>query len=808
MKLVLVCSVIQLIAIFIFGYGFFPPKTSIDIIEHTGLDETFVTDELVHSKDGVKNLVLMVIDAFGERFLYDSTSMAFTRRLIAENRCTTVRAHVQTPTVTLPRLKAMVAGIVPNYMDVILNFASVEFTEDNWLYRIKAQNKKIVFYGDDTWQKMFPHEVFEARSEGTTSFFVNDYTEVDNNVTRHLDFELSTEGIETWNVMILHYIGLDHIGHSMHGRHPQLEIKLAEMDSIVERIYTSLNQHRKLEEFSLVVLGDHGMTEGGNHGGPSDLETLVPIVICPTFDQATKVKKEVKPVMDIEQVDLVPTLATLLQVPIPVNNIGVSFYDLLTSDEIGALRSILTNAVQLQNLLIGIKADVNLDSLQNCITEARAGTRRTNNNSIDGIDEIRTRCKTALHECQDAVISAASYKDHYFILALVLSIVSLIVFAYKSLKFNFNRGHVIIFVQAISIFSSSFTEEEQDTWYFLFPSLLLYELFLLSRTWNAFRRGKLRENQGNNSFKQIFIIMMILVAQRYSRSLTEGMRRRWELFSDYNTFNYTKMDTHIQSAIELLNFGYLQKVVDLGSFVGAAFFLIFTNLSYKKPPSFIILFSFMAILAVKWGNFEESTNFYFCHFTWLCIAALFLMRKFKLAFATWLFLVCRTRTYYVLFLMHLTGYSLPIINSNIEITIFYTVMASSFFFVGNSNSLSAIDISVGYTGLQSYLPILVGIQILLNAYSGPMMVFLGWFGQKQASEDLGSMLTEVLLYRHLAMCISMISLFIQRYHLFLWRVFAPKFLFESVHYMLYLLFLGFIYTFNLPNKFTNINKSK
>jgi hypothetical protein len=37
------------------------------------------------------------------------------------------------------------------------------------------------------------------------------------------------------------------------------------------------------------------MTEGGNHGGPSDLETLVPIVICPIFDQATKAMKEVKP---------------------------------------------------------------------------------------------------------------------------------------------------------------------------------------------------------------------------------------------------------------------------------------------------------------------------------------------------------------------------------------------------------------------------------------------------------------------------------------------------------------------------------
>lgn len=41
----------------------------------------------------------------------------------------------------------------------------------------------MVQYGDDTWERLFP-DMF-VRYEGTSSFFVADYTEVDNNVTRH-----------------------------------------------------------------------------------------------------------------------------------------------------------------------------------------------------------------------------------------------------------------------------------------------------------------------------------------------------------------------------------------------------------------------------------------------------------------------------------------------------------------------------------------------------------------------------------------------------------------------------------------------
>lgn len=39
---------------------------------------------------------------------------------------------------------------------------------------------------------------------------MQDFTEVDNNVTRHIPGELLNND---WNAMILHYLGLDHIGH-------------------------------------------------------------------------------------------------------------------------------------------------------------------------------------------------------------------------------------------------------------------------------------------------------------------------------------------------------------------------------------------------------------------------------------------------------------------------------------------------------------------------------------------------------------------------------------------------------------------
>ena len=77
---------------------------------------------------------------------------------------------------TLPLFQALTTGTIPGFVDVVLNFDSSSLEEDNLLYQMKRAGKQLVFYGDDTWLKLFPDHF--VRSDGTTSFFVSDYTEV------------------------------------------------------------------------------------------------------------------------------------------------------------------------------------------------------------------------------------------------------------------------------------------------------------------------------------------------------------------------------------------------------------------------------------------------------------------------------------------------------------------------------------------------------------------------------------------------------------------------------------------------------
>ena len=67
---------------------------------------------------------------------------------------------------------------MPGFIDVILNFDSKQYAEDTIIHQMKSAGHSIVFYGDDTWMQLFPDHF--VRSDGTTSFFVTDYTEVRN----------------------------------------------------------------------------------------------------------------------------------------------------------------------------------------------------------------------------------------------------------------------------------------------------------------------------------------------------------------------------------------------------------------------------------------------------------------------------------------------------------------------------------------------------------------------------------------------------------------------------------------------------
>ncbi|XP_074530744.1 GPI ethanolamine phosphate transferase 2, catalytic subunit [Halichoeres trimaculatus] len=266
-----------------------------------------------------KRVVIMLVDALREDFMFGPDGrkfMPYTRHMVERGSCHSYVAKARPPTVTMPRIKALTTGSIPGFIDVVMNLNSPALLEDNLIWQAKTAGKRMVFYGDDTWVRLFPKHFMEY--DGTTSFFVSDYTEVDNNVTRHLD---STLKRDDWDILILHYLGLDHIGH-ISGPHSSLiQPKLMEMDDILKKIHSALisKEAEGSLPYLLVLCGDHGMSETGSHGGSSEPEVNTPLVlISPAFKRKAGMEKPGV----VEQVDLTPTLALGLGLPISQNNVG------------------------------------------------------------------------------------------------------------------------------------------------------------------------------------------------------------------------------------------------------------------------------------------------------------------------------------------------------------------------------------------------------------------------------------------------------------------------------------------------------
>ena len=114
--------------------------------------------------------------------------------------------------------------------------------------------------------------------------------------------------------------------------------KQREMDGILKQIYNAMEVEKHLESTLLVLCGDHGMNDAGNHGGSAEGETSPALVfISPKLrDVANGLPSPTDPseasfdyYSTVEQSDITPTLAGLLGFPIPLNNLGVFIPDLL-----------------------------------------------------------------------------------------------------------------------------------------------------------------------------------------------------------------------------------------------------------------------------------------------------------------------------------------------------------------------------------------------------------------------------------------------------------------------------------------------
>ncbi|XP_047955777.1 GPI ethanolamine phosphate transferase 2 [Salvia hispanica] len=364
---------IQIIGLYLFIVGFFPVKPSLSgmsgfesfyppAVNSIHFDNNISTlppgklKSLYQELSGVSplydRLILMVIDGLPAEFLLGKDgepppkvfieAMPYTQSLLASGLAIGYHAKAAPPTVTMPRLKAMVSGAIGGFLDVASNFNTQAFLEDNLIAQFRRIGWKMMMLGDETWLKLFPN-MFD-KHDGVSSFFVKDTIEVDYNVSRHLTNELCHTDND---LLILHYLGLDHVGH-IGGRNSALmSPKLMEMDRVIERIHSTLVQEMKQRRTLMVVVSDHGMTDGGNHGGSSYEETdsLALFISAEKISDAENIK-------EAYQVDIASTLALLFGVPIPKNNVGTVMTDVFSSLRAEQqLRILELNSWQLLRLL-------------------------------------------------------------------------------------------------------------------------------------------------------------------------------------------------------------------------------------------------------------------------------------------------------------------------------------------------------------------------------------------------------------------------------------------------------------------------
>jgi ethanolaminephosphotransferase len=183
--------------------------------------------------------------------------------------------------------------------------------------------------------------------------------------------------------------------------------KQREMDGIVRMIYESVLTEEHLKDTLLVLVGDHGMNAGGNHGGSGPGETEPALVFaspkfaginlrsCPTNPKAGT---EFEFYRKVQQSDVVPTLASLMGFPVPKNSLGVVLREtteFLLGDE-AWVRSLEGNAKQ---VLVILKASFGEERWL-------AAVKRHVNRTVDcqslSVDEEEMACLWAQAESSKA----------------------------------------------------------------------------------------------------------------------------------------------------------------------------------------------------------------------------------------------------------------------------------------------------------------------------------------------------------------------------------------------------------------------
>ncbi|KAF8345156.1 hypothetical protein F5887DRAFT_885476 [Amanita rubescens] len=327
---------VHIIGIYLFTRGFLLSRLSLSDYSSCNLSNCTLTP--THNR-----VVFLIIDSLRFDFVSPDPPLPASpnhhnvlnipRQLTEKHptRSFIFNAYADPPTTTLQRIKGLTTGSLPTFVDMGNNFGGSSIMEDSILKQMRLAGKtSAAFMGDDTWMSVFPDAFHPNMTFPYDSFNVEDLHTVDQGVITHL-FPLLEDPSKPFDILIGHFLGVDHVGHRVGPDHPSMKAKLRQMNDVLQRVVDKLD-----DDTLLVVLGDHGMDRSGDHGGDGELETSAALWIYskgPALTSATSTPPSgllqyktfpgsATRHRSIQQIDILPTISLLLGLPIPFNNLG------------------------------------------------------------------------------------------------------------------------------------------------------------------------------------------------------------------------------------------------------------------------------------------------------------------------------------------------------------------------------------------------------------------------------------------------------------------------------------------------------
>ena len=715
-----------------------------------------------------QQVILIVIDALRYDFIAPNedfiqtnyhNQMPIVRDLLVtkSNQTILFKLLADPPTTTLQRLKALTTGTLPTFIDLSYNFIGYEIEEDNFLNQIKTHSyqRNISLLGDDTWLALYPNVQFQ-HLHVYPSFDVHDLDTVDNGILEHLWHVLETTKTQQSSFIIAHFLGVDHCGHRYGPTHIEMKRKLNQMNELIRNLTEFFD--RSKSPSILMVIGDHGMTQQGDHGGDEFNEIQTAMFGYTNREDYFSMKTNFEDKV-YSQIDLVPTLSWFLHISIPFSSLGMMIIDMIPVEQ--RYSAMKFNFEQIENYFEEISSSLTLsDRLQ----ELRANLRTIfismdRQRNLTMIQNLFEQFQFELQSHFRRQWSTFNIFRIVFGMSMMFSSCLIYSFIYFHQSWKSNSWKMIVFNFVILImffaisFSNSFIINEGMCLYFLLQTMILIQKMKIQR--------------------KLLISICLLITRAFLICREEQQPHcvdpQWLLSKSSDTFDY------------------------ILPCLSALCWLII--LQQTCPRSYFLPYiSIFSVIAYWFDVSHVLAIFYISIFIQIC-CVLMKPSRFDLLIYSMMIFAVGYRFSFVIFVQFLI-YSLLLTTSNNNsnriqsICLVLSLLSEYFFYAtGHQPVLSQIRWTAAFPTLNSPLNNLLssvinslivrGLFVLLETFSSQILniIFIRKFFQRTSQENF---LKQMLIVDCWKLLTTSLSVFILRRHLMLWKIFSPRFLFQLI----------------------------